>query len=893
MARTLALLAAFNRGLVSPLAIARVDLDRLRLSAETMTNWIPRTIGAMRIKPGLGYIAATRGNAQMVPVDFVFASDDTAIIELTNGKMRVRVDDELVERPSVSSTVTNGDMGSATGWTLATTGSATCAISGGVLTMAGISTGGRATAQSTITVAAADQNVRHAIRIVVTRGPVTFKIGTAAGLDDLLDEQSLMTGTHSLAFTPTGASAVIHFETTAAVQRIVDSATIEAAGTMEIDTPWATSDLRRLQWEQSADVIFVGSEYQQRRIERRAVDSWSIVLFQPNDGPFSIGKTAEIRLTPAATRGNTTLTADRAFFKSSNVGSLFRLFHTGQVVQASLSAEDTYSNTIRVTGVTTTNSRRFNYAISGTWEGTLHLQRSFTSELSGFEDVQSFTANQTADFQDTFENAIVWYRIGFKTGNYTSGTAGITLTYSGGGGYGKCRVTGYTSSTVVDIEVLDDFHNTTATDDWNEGQWSDRRGWPTAPVIFDGRLWWFGNDRIWGSVSDAYESHNADFEGDAGPINRTIGSGPIANIRWAVGAQRLLLGSDGAEHSIRSSNFDAPVTPTDFAIRECSTQGSAPVVAVRVDSRIIYVQKSGIRVYELAFDYETQDYKSRDLTEIYPDIGAPGIVKMIVQRQPDTRIHCIRSDGKVACLLYEPSSETLAWYLIETSGAVEDGVVLPGADEDQVYYVVRRTIGTGTVRYLEKFAQESECVGGTVTKLADSFIYRSMSSSVTVTGLGHLEGKSVVVWGDGRYLGTYTVSAGQITLTEPAGELVIGLGYDATFKSTKLAYGARQGTAVNQLKRLVMQGLVLADTHTGLQVGQDADHLTSIYEIEKGGEAVGDAFNENYIWAAYDQKMFAVDGKWDTDARLVIKASAPKPATILAAVVQVSTHEAT
>jgi len=49
----------------------------------------------------------------------------------------------------------------------------------------------------------------------------------------------------------------------------------------------------------------------------------------------------------------------------------------------------------------------------------------------------------------------------------------------------------------------------------------------------------------------------------------------------------------------------------------------------------------------------------------------------------------------------------------------------PGRDrstEDQVYYVVNRTINGATVRYLEKWAKETDCRGGTLNKQADAFI---------------------------------------------------------------------------------------------------------------------------------------------------------------------------
>jgi hypothetical protein len=52
MGRTNASLLAFNRGEVAKLALARVDLERMRLSAETQVNWMPTVLGPMMLRPG-------------------------------------------------------------------------------------------------------------------------------------------------------------------------------------------------------------------------------------------------------------------------------------------------------------------------------------------------------------------------------------------------------------------------------------------------------------------------------------------------------------------------------------------------------------------------------------------------------------------------------------------------------------------------------------------------------------------------------------------------------------------------------------------------------------------------------------------------------------------------
>ena len=893
-------LQAFNRGLVSRLALARTDIDRLRLSAEEQTNWMPRVLGSMMLRPGLGYIGASKSNNQAKHIPFVFALDDFALIELTNTVMRVWIDDALITRGSVSSAVTNGTFDSdIANWTDADEAGGTSAfVSGGYMGLTGNGTAAAIRRQE-VTVGASDQNDEHALRVVIQRGPVTFKVGSTSGSDDYVTETVLRTGTHSLAFTPTG-NFHIEFSSRHKRQVLVDSVAVESSGTMEITTPWLTADLSKVRYDQSGDVVFVACDgYQQRRIERRGTGrSWSVCLYAPDDGPFRSENTGPITLTAAALSGNTTLTASAPLFKSGHVGALFQVNSAGQTVSVSVTGANQFSSAIRVTGVDA--QRVFAITITGTWSATVRLQRSLTGESGAFNNVIEWTANVAQSYDDGLDNQEAWYRIGVQTGEYTSGTAVASLNFPSGSIHGVGRVTGFTSSTVVDVEVITDFGGTTAVDTWRESVWSSYRGFPTSVALYEGRLWWAGRDWIIGSISDAFEGFDPDTEGDSGPIVRTLGSGPVDKIHWILPLTRLILGAEGAEKSIRSSSFDEPLTPTLFNIKDASTQGSRGANAVKVDDRGFFVQKGGTRVFELLPNAEKADYKSEDRTQIVPEVGEPEITAIAVQRQPDTRLHCVRSDGTVAVYLYDSAENVSCWIEVETDGDVEDAVVLPGDIEDAVYYSVKRTINGSTVRYLEKWALESECQGSTLNKQADSFLtFTNSPASATVTGLTHLEAASVVVWADGKCLrdssgniATFTVSSGAITLTNAGSSYeattgIVGLAYRARYKSSKLAYAAQAGTALSQRKKVERLALILADVHhRGIKGGADFSTMDTLPQVKGGAVVTADT-----VHTSYDVDAQEFPGTWDTDARLCLEANAPRPCTVLGAVIGIETKE--
>lgn len=883
MAKQSVLFQAFNRGVISKLALARVDLARLALSAEEQTNWMPRMLGPMMLRPGTRYLGSTRNNLRAKLIPFIFSNSDMAMLEVTAGVMRVRVNDALVTRVAVSSVVTNGGFTTdLSGWTNADEVGATSYWAGGLLAMIG--TGKNAAIRrQLVAVSAADAGKQHALRVVVKTGPILFRVGSSAGADDYLREVSLAPGEHSLTFTP---SAGFYINIASRTQNLafVDSVNVEGPGALEVAAPWAEADLKKIRKTQSGDVIFLACEgYQQQKIERRAGNSWSVVLYTSSSGPYLLENTTNTTITASGLNGNINLNSSTPIFRASNVGGIYKISSVGQRVSATITGDNQFSDPIRVTGVG--NSRIFTKIVSGSFSATVRLQRS-VGAVGAWEDINAVNTPVTVSENDMLDNQIIFYRVGVKSGEYVSGTINVELIFTLGSITGVARVTAFVSETLVNAEVLKPLGGTTATDIWSEGGWSNRRGWPTSTALYEGRLWWAGKDKNWGSVSDAFDNFDPETEGDSGPINRTIGSGPVDTINWLLPLQRLVIGGQGAEISARSSSFDEPLTPDNYNIKECSTQGSAAVAGVKVDSLGLFVQKSGTKLFELSFDGNVYDYSSTELTLLCPEIGNPSIDHLAVQRQPDTRVHCVRGDGKVSLLVYDKLENVRCFVIIETDGVIEDAEVLPGNVEDDVYYVVRRTINGNTVRYYEKWARESECRGGVISKCADAHIVYQGLPTTTIGGLAHLEGRSVVVWADGDDAGTFTVTGGAITLPVQVSNAVVGLGYRARFKSSKLSYASGLGTALLQKKLISQVGFVLADTHRqGLKYGQSFSLMDDLPMIENYQEVT------NKVWSEYDNETIEFPGEWSTDSRLCFEANAPRPVTMLGAVFVIETND--
>lgn len=892
-------LQTFNRGEVSRLALGRVDVDKLRLAAEEMVNWVPHTLGPMQVRPGLQYLGGTLGNARAYLIPFVYAVADTALLELTPGVLRPIVGDKPLTRPATGSAFPGG------GWQTTTGGNGNVTL-GGQIGFDVPSIGGFAIAAAPIAVAA--PGVLHAVRVLVLRGPVRCRIGTGQGLDDLVAEQGLDVGVHSIAFTP-GSSAWIEFQNREFATALIGSVTLEGPGEVQIPTSWGAADLPNLRWDQSASVVFVACAGRPPyRIQRPGPASWSLVQYRADDGPFMPGTPPACTLAISNAQGYATLTASRPVFQAGHVNSLVRAFTPNANATFALGAAGAAMPAVRVSGVGVSRSISWSVTGSGSWQ----LERSITGENEGFAIVpppftrtigtgSSATTQQVGGYQrtdppstfagsgngsgslqDDLDNVVAWYRIARTDGG--DGVLSAQIIHGGTGGRtAVLRIIAVDGPTSARAQVLKSPSSDTPAESWQFGDWSDAAGWPTAVALFDGRLGFSGRDRLWLSASDAFDSFadtlaDGTTVGDSSAISRSIGYGPVATINFMLPLTRLILGTDGSEVSVRSSALDAPLTPTGgMAMRDCSTYGSARVPAAKCDTRGLFADRSGRRLIQLAYDVNSQDYSASDLTRLHPDLnlGNP-IVRLAVQRQPATRIHCVRADGTVAVLVFEPGDEVAAWYRIETAGFVEDVAVLPASIEDAVYYTVLR----GGTRCRERFARLDQARGGALNLMADALVAYQGAPIAALAGLDHLNGLTVCIWANGQDRGTAVVAGGQAPLGGSYAAVCVGLPYQARWRSAKLAYGALQGsTALNRRKRLIGLGLVLADAHAqGLRFGQSYDALDPMPLIEDDAP-IDPAGGET----AYDEQEIELPGSWGTDDRLCLVGQAPRPCTAMGA----------
>lgn len=136
-----------------------------------------------------------------------------------------------------------------------------------------------------------------------------------------------------------------------------------------------------------------------------------------------------------------------------------------------------------------------------------------------------------------------------------------------------------------------------------------------------------------------------------------------------------------------------------------------------------------------------------------------------------------------------------------------------------------------------------------------------------VTGLAHLEGKTVSVWADGAEQGEKEVVSGAIDLDWSANHLHVGLPYTATAKTLRVGKG--------ELKRISELTLRFSRT-AGFWIGPDEDSLT-----EAVPRATGDSLTAAPPLFSGDRRLpFA--GRYDRDGYVVVQHRSPAPCHLLA-----------
>lgn len=460
---------------------------------------------------------------------------------------------------------------------------------------------------------------------------------------------------------------------------------------LELAAPWAAADLFDgdgnflLRAVQSGDVLYITHTeglYQPQKLVRAGALSWSINNLQQDGGPFEdVDPDATITVYASASTGNISITASAAIFNQDHVGALFWMEQRN--------VDDTRQ-----------------------WEAAKSVSSGAVRRVEN-RNYQALTSGTTGTIVPSHTHGAVY-----------DGDSGVQWQFLDSG-FGWARITAVNSAgTVATATVLSRIPNEAvasgnATTRWAFGEWSDDLGWPTHVTFFRERLTFAraATRQVWMSVAGDYENFlDRDDAGDVvadSAIALEITSDQVNRIEWLAPTDTVLLvGTAGGEFSVHEITNAEPLGPGNVKSDHNSSYGSRSVRPIRVGDSVLFVQKSGRKLRDLAFTIEKEKFGSSNLNVLAAHLLPKGkyITALAYQQEPHSVIWGVRSDGLLLGTTLNANQKRFGWHRhpIGGDGVVEALEVIPNpvADADEVWMIVRRTIDGSTARYVEFMEQE-------------------------------------------------------------------------------------------------------------------------------------------------------------------------------------------
>ena len=343
-------------------------------------------------------------------------------------------------------------------------------------------------------------------------------------------------------------------------------------------------------------------------------------------------------------------------------------------------------------------------------------------------------------------------------------------------------------------------------------------------------------------------------------------------IRHIVPLTQLLLLTSAAEWRVTSINSDA-ITPGSISVRPQSYVGASDVQPVIINNTLIYGASRGGHLRELAYSWQSSGFITGDLclraTHLFDTYE---LADLAYAKAPSPMVWCISSSGKLLGLTYVPEQQVGAWHQHDTDGVFESCAVVAEGSEDVLYVIVRRTINGASVRYVERMRPR------TFVDPADAFFVDcgmtyDGAAATTISGLDHLEGKTVSILADGAVHPRRVVTDGSITLDQESSTVQIGLPITADLQTLPVAmqidgsFGQGRNKAVNNTWLRVYRS-------SGIFVGPDENHLVEAKQRTTEPYGSPPALKSQEI-------SVVMTPSWSDGAQVYVRQSDPLPLVVV------------
>ncbi len=404
--------------------------------------------------------------------------------------------------------------------------------------------------------------------------------------------------------------------------------------------------------------------------------------------------------------------------------------------------------------------------------------------------------------------------------------------------------------------------------------------WPSTVAFFQQRLFW-GRTRnapnaVFGSRSGQSSYENMDTSSplrDSDALSFAIVGQKVNAVNQLVGLGSLLtLTSDGVFSVVGgSSNV---LTPTNPVPKRQIGRGSSRLNPIVVDNVVFFRPNNGNAVRALSYTFESDGYKSDDVSIYSPHFfDGYSIKAWAYAQEPNSLLWAVRSDGKLLCFTWEQEQQVWGWTLCETDGEVESICTITEAGEDRLYLTVWRLVNGVRRLYIERMAAARWATVEESCFLDCATTYSFTEPTATLLNLSYLEGRELSALVDGSVFEGLKVTGGRVTLPVPGKLVTIGIPYVGLIETLPLSFAA-QGSNIGK-NQAVGEAIVRVVNTRGIFAGPNDKNL---FEIKpRSNEKYGEP--NDLITGDYRIDMAPV-AAFETSA--IVEMPYPLPATITA-----------
>jgi len=351
-------------------------------------------------------------------------------------------------------------------------------------------------------------------------------------------------------------------------------------------------------------------------------------------------------------------------------------------------------------------------------------------------------------------------------------------------------------------------------------------------------------------------------------------------IRHIVPLSQLLILTSAAEWRVTSINSDA-ITPSTISVKPQSYIGASNVQPIIVNNTLLYGSARGGHVRELAYNWQANGFVTGDLSLRASHLfDTYDIADMCYAKAPTPLAWFVSTSGKLLGITYVPEQQIGAWHQHDTAGVFESCTVVAEGAEDVLYAVIQRTINGASKRYIER-QHSRQFVNPADAFFVDCGLTYNGAPTMTISGLSHLEGKTVSILADGAVHPPRVVTGGQITLDQEASIAHVGLPIEADVQTLPVSMQLRDGSFAQGHMKNVNKLWLRVFKSSGIFAGPDAAHLTEAKQRTTENYGAPPALKT-------DEIEIDLAPSWGASGQLFVRQSDPLPLTLVSLTAEVA-----